>query len=50
MLSLPSGGEAGQELVEYALILVLVAIVVFSIVALLGNEIANLFCPLVPFC
>ncbi|MBI3536822.1 MAG: Flp family type IVb pilin [Chloroflexi bacterium] len=35
--------EKGQGLVEYALILVLVAIVVIAILALLGPQIANIF-------
>jgi pilus assembly protein Flp/PilA len=35
--------EEGQGLVEYALILVLVAIVVIAILALLGPQIANIF-------
>ncbi len=35
--------EAGQGLVEYALILVLVAVVVIAILALLGPAIANIF-------
>lgn len=35
--------EAGQGLVEYALILVLVAIVVIVILALLGPAIGNVF-------
>lgn len=34
--------EKGQGLVEYALILVLVAIVVIVVLALLGNSISNL--------
>lgn len=33
----------GQGLVEYALILVLVAIVVIAILAILGPQIANIF-------
>jgi pilus assembly protein Flp/PilA len=41
MLYLPR--EEGQGLVEYALILVLVAIVVIAILALLGPQIANVF-------
>ena len=41
MLFLPR--EEGQGLVEYALILVLVAIVVIVIMALLGPAIANIF-------
>ena len=35
--------EEGQGLVEYALILVLVAIVVIAILALLGPQNANIF-------
>ena len=35
--------EDGQGLVEYALILVLVAIVVIAILALLGPQIGNVF-------
>ena len=35
--------EDGQGLVEYALILVLVAIVVVAILALLGPQIGNVF-------
>jgi len=35
--------EKGQGLVEYALILVLVAVVVIPILALLGPAIANIF-------
>ena len=35
--------EDGQGLVEYALILMLVAIVVIIVLALLGPEIANMF-------
>ena len=41
MLYLPR--EEGQGLVEYALILVLVAIVVIAILALLGPQIGNIF-------
>ena len=41
MLYLPR--EKGQGLVEYALILVLVAIVVIAIVLLLGPVIGNVF-------
>lgn len=36
-------GEKGQGLVEYALILVLVAIVVIAILLLVGPQIANIF-------
>ncbi|RMH00802.1 MAG: Flp family type IVb pilin [Chloroflexi bacterium] len=35
--------ESGQGLVEYALVLVLVAIVVIAILTLLGPQIANVF-------
>jgi pilus assembly protein Flp/PilA len=41
MLYLPC--EEGQDLVEYALILVLAAIVVIEILALLGPQIGNSF-------
>ncbi len=41
MLYLPR--EEGQGLVEYALILVLVAIVVIAILTVLGPEIGNVF-------
>lgn len=37
------GSERGQGLVEYALILVLVAVVVIAILALLGPAIGNVF-------
>ncbi len=40
--------EAGQGLVEYALILVLVAIVVLVILALLGPAIGNVFSNILP--
>ena len=42
MLYLPKN-EEGQGLVEYALILVLVAIVVIAILAILGPQIGNIF-------
>jgi pilus assembly protein Flp/PilA len=35
--------EEGQGLVEYALILVLVAIVVIAVLMLIGPQIANIF-------
>ena len=35
--------EEGQGLVEYALILVLVALVVIAILALIGPQVANVF-------
>jgi len=41
MLYLPQ--EEGQGMVEYALILVLVAIVVIAILMLLGPQIGNIF-------
>ncbi len=41
MLYLPR--EEGQGLVEYALILVLVAVVVIAILTLLGPQVANVF-------
>ncbi len=40
---MPVSHEEGQGLVEYALVLVLVAIVVIAILALLGPQIANIF-------
>jgi pilus assembly protein Flp/PilA len=45
MLFLPR--EEGQGLVEYALILVLVAIVVIAILTLLGPTIGNVFSQIV---
>ena len=39
--------EGGQGLVEYALILVLVAVVVIAILALLGPQIGNVFSQIV---
>ncbi len=41
MLYLPN--EEGQGLVEYALIIVLVAIVVITVLTLLGNQLQNVF-------
>ena len=35
--------EAGQGLVEYALILVLIAIVVIAILTILGNRVSTVF-------
>ena len=43
MLFLPRNEEQGQGLVEYALVLVLVAIVVIAILAILGPQIGNIF-------
>ena len=45
MLYLPE--EKGQGLVEYALILVLVAIVVIAALALVGGEVTNVFMDIV---
>jgi pilus assembly protein Flp/PilA len=36
--------ERGQGMVEYALILVLIAVVVIAVLILLGNQVANVFC------
>lgn len=36
--------EAGQGMVEYGLILVLIAVVVIAVLVLLGNQVSNLFC------
>ncbi len=41
MLYLPR--EEGQGLVEYALILVLVAVIVIAVLTLLGPQVANVF-------
>ena len=41
MLYLPR--EEGQGLVEYALILVLVAVVVIAILVILGNQVSGVF-------
>ena len=35
--------EEGQGLVEYALILVLIAVVVIAILSLVGNQVSNVF-------
>lgn len=35
--------ESGQGLVEYALILALIAIVVIAVISLLGSDISNVF-------
>lgn len=43
MLYLPQQDQEGQGLVEYALILVLVAIVVIAILAIIGPQIGNIF-------
>jgi pilus assembly protein Flp/PilA len=39
----PVRGESGQGLVEYALILVLVAVVVIGVLMVLGPSIKNIF-------
>ena len=36
--------QRGQGMVEYALILVLIAVVVIAILIVLGNQVANVFC------
>jgi pilus assembly protein Flp/PilA len=36
--------EEGQGMVEYALILVLIAVVVIAILIILGNQVKNVFC------
>ena len=43
MLYLPQQDQEEQGLVEYALILVLVAIVVIAILAIVGPQIGNIF-------
>jgi len=43
MFYLPRRDEEGQGLVEYALILVLVALVVIAILAIMGPQIGNVF-------
>lgn len=36
--------DEGQSMVEYALILVLIAVVVIAVLIVLGNQIQNAFC------
>ena len=36
--------ERGQGMVEYALILVLIAVVVLIVLIILGNKVKNVFC------
>jgi pilus assembly protein Flp/PilA len=36
--------EEGQAMVEYALILVLIAVVVLVVLIILGNQLKNTFC------
>ncbi len=38
-----STGKRGQGMVEYALILVLVAVVIIAVVSILGHQISNVF-------
>jgi pilus assembly protein Flp/PilA len=37
-------GQQGQGMVEYALILVLIAVVVIAVLIVLGNQVQNVFC------
>ena len=39
-----SRSQRGQGMVEYALILVLIAVVVIAVLIVLGNQVANVFC------
>lgn len=39
-----SRGQQGQGMVEYALILVLIAVVVIAVLVILGNQVQNVFC------
>jgi pilus assembly protein Flp/PilA len=39
-----SRGQRGQGMVEYALILVLIAVVVIAVLIVLGNQVQNVFC------
>ncbi len=43
MLFLEKEGQQGQGLIEYALVLVLVAVVVIAIISLLGPNIGNMY-------
>ena len=36
--------EDGQGMVEYALILVLIAVVVIAVLIVVGNQVQNVFC------
>lgn len=40
---LPSSSERGQSLTEYAFILLMVALIVFVVLALIGPFVGNLF-------
>jgi Flp pilus assembly pilin Flp len=37
-------GQDGQGLVEYALILCLVVVVIVLVIALMGNQVLNMYC------
>lgn len=43
MLFLEKEGQQGQGLIEYALVLVLVAVVVIAIISLVGPQIGNMY-------
>ena len=43
MLFLGKEGQQGQGLMEYALVLVLVAVVVIAIITLVGPQIGNMY-------
>jgi pilus assembly protein Flp/PilA len=36
--------DEGQGMVEYALVLVLIAVVVIAVLIVLGNQVQNVFC------
>lgn len=36
--------ERGQGMIEYALILVLIAVIVIAVLMVLGNQVQNVFC------
>jgi pilus assembly protein Flp/PilA len=42
-VEIPKGPQKGQGLMEYALILILVAVIVLAILAILGPRIGNMF-------
>ena len=43
MLFMENEGQRGQGLIEYALVLVLVAVVVIAIISLVGPQIGNMY-------
>ena len=43
MLFLEDGGQRGQGLMEYALVLALVAVVIIAILTLFGPQIGNMY-------